>query len=272
MDRNTLIVLAAILLGIGMLIYGHLKKKKNMALAENGEDMARLQQAVAQVLPGEAGYQVAYAHYEKVEYYGRSRRTTYYCYALAFDANRLWVIPLGFNKESIRPAAPSVITKDALGAAKVEPRMKDGVLKGFSATLRDKNGENPVFFDVDVMNTQDDRFHHLNIAQQHECDQLYEFMTGIAQTVAAENSDLQVQMDEKAFAQAKKSGMTLGVLGILTCWTGLIGLIFGGMGLLVVPKPSATGGKAIPAYILCLASTILSVAVLVIGILCVVLF
>lgn len=239
-------------------IWSNLKESKNKKLAQTGADMQRLKDAVARVLPGETGYTVAYAHYEDVQHYGRSTRTTYYAYALAFDASRLWIIPVGFKNNEILPGKP-YLASDNTGMADVTPHMKKDELQGVTVILRNKMGEAPTHIDVDVWNTRKDRFHHLNICQPEECRQFHTFITGMAETVAKENEGLKELMDEKANAQNAKSGKILGILGLCTCWTGIIGLIFGGIGLLCAPKPSQTGGKATAPFILSLTATILSV-------------
>ncbi|MBD5101263.1 MAG: hypothetical protein HDT27_00925 [Subdoligranulum sp.] len=238
--------------------WSQMKESKNKKLAQTGADMQRLKDAVARVLPGETGYNVVYAHHEDVQYYGRSTRTTYYAYAIAFDATRLWIIPIGFKKEEILPGKPYLASANT-GMMDVNPTVKKGELKSISVTLRDKTGESPTFFDVDVWNTRKDRFHHVNVYQAEEAAQFQTFVTGMAETVAKENEDLKALMDEKAKKQNSKSGIILGILGILTCWTCIIGLIFGGVGLLCAPKPSETDGKAKAPYVLSLIATILSV-------------
>lgn len=239
-------------------VWSQLKESKNKKLAQTGADLQRLRDAVARVLPGETGYTVAYAHYEDVQHSGRSTRTTYYAYAVAFDATRLWIIPIGFKKEEILPGKPYLASGNT-GMADVSPKKHKGEVNGVSITLRNKMGESPIHIEVDVWNTRKDRFHHLNVYQQQEFDQFYTFITGMAETVARENADLKELMDEKANKQNAKSGTILGILGILTCWTCIIGLIFGGVGLLCAPKPSETGGKAKAPYLLSLIATILSV-------------
>lgn len=239
-------------------IWSQLKESKNKKLAQTGADMQRLKDAVARVLPGETGYNVVYAHYEDVQHYGRSTRTTYYAYAVAFDATRLWIIPIGFKKEEILPGRPYLASANT-GMMDVRPTMKNGELKNISVTLRNKMGESPTQFEVDVWNTRKDRFHHVNVYQPEECAQFHTFITGMAETVSKENEDLKALMDEKALKQNSKSGMILGILGILTSWTVIIGLIFGVVGLICAPKPSETDGKAKAPYVLSLMATILSV-------------
>lgn len=239
-------------------IYTQLKEQKNKKLAATGEDMTRLQNVVASVLPGETGYTVAYAHHEDVQHYGRSTRTTYYTYALAFDATRLWIIPLGYQKNEILPNKPYLATGN-IGMVNVNTTMKNGELKGISVVLRDKMGESPIFLEVDVLNTRKDRFHHVNILQPEECEKFSTFLASFSETVAKENEGLEELMKEKANAQGAKSGKTLGILSIATCWLfGFVGLIFGVVGLICSPKPSETGGKATAPFILNLVGTILS--------------
>lgn len=245
-------------------IWSSLKESKNKKLAQTGADMQRLKDAVARVLPGETGYTVAYAHYEEVEHYGRTTRTTYHTYAMAFDAERLWIIPLGYKNDEILPGRPYLASGNT-GMADVSPRMKKDELKGVTVILRNKMGESPIHIDVDVWNTRKDRFHHVNVYQPEECAQFHKFITGMAETVSRENADLKELMDEKANAQNAKSGKLLGILGLCTFWMGgIIGLIFGGVGLLCAPKPSQTGGKATAPFILSLTATVLSVLVMVV--------
>lgn len=239
-------------------IYTQLKEQKNKKLAATGEDMARLQNAVASVLPGETGYTVAYAHHEDVQHYGRSTRTTYYTYALAFDAARLWIIPLGYQKNEILPNQPYLATGN-IGKVDLNTTVKNGELKSISVVLRDKMGESPIFLEVDALNTRKDRFHHVNILQPEACEKFSAFMAGFADTVAKENEGLDELIKEKAIAQGTKSGKTLGILSLATCWIfGFVGLIFGIVGLISSPKPSETGGKATAPFVMNLVGTILS--------------
>lgn len=260
-----LIIIGLVVLGV---IYSSLKESRNKKLAETGEDLRRIKDAVARVLPGETGYTVAYAHYEDVSHYGRTTRTTYYAYALAFDAARLWIIPLGFQKNEILPGNPYLASEN-IGMADVKARAKNGVLYGVTVILRNKAGESPIHLDVDVLNTRKDRYHHVNVLQQEECEQFHAFITGVSETADKENADLKELMQEKASAQDARSGKILGILGIATFWTGLIGLIFGGIGLLCAPKPSKTGGRATAPFVLSLVATLLSLLTIVVFFVCV---
>lgn len=268
MDKNTILGIAVlVVIGVVIFIYEQVKEKKNKALTETGEDMARLRDAVAKVLPGQTGYEVAYGHWEKVEYYGRSRRTTYYTYALAFTSEQMWMIPLGYEKNVILPGKPILITKESLGMATVTPRenKKTGELQGVSLVLRDKDGKSPVNLDVDVLNLRSDAYHHVNISQPEECEKFRRFISGLAETVSQENAGLDERMKADANKQNAKNAKTLGILGIVCFWLGPIDLIFGGMGLAIAPKPKDTDGKATAPFILNVIAIVLAVLVSVIG-------
>lgn len=255
------IVLAVIV--VGAVLNQQLKQKKNTALAANGQDKERLRQLIGQLLPQESDLQVVYAHHEDVQHYGRTTRTTYYHYALAFAGEKMWIVPLGFEKGDIRPGQPVLYTSQSLGVVDVTPTLKKGVLSYMDIQLRDKEGENPVRLTVDVTNLSSDRFHHFNLIQEEECGELQRFLESFSATVASENEGLSELLENKALQQSSKGAITLGVLGILLSWTVVIGLIFGVIGLLSAPSPSKTGGKAKAPYILCLVATILSVLFLI---------
>lgn len=262
-DRDYLVLAGVIIIVLIIFVYNKLKENKNTKLAQTGEDMERLKQLVAGALPGESGYTVAYAHHEDVTYYGRSRKTTYYTYALAFDDKRLFVIPLGYNKNEARAGSPMLLTTDSIGTTTVDPIRKNGDLVSVSVRFSDKDGKSPLLFEVDALNTRSDRFHHFNIAQRAECEAFLELMTGVSETVKRENVDLEQRLKDEEYQRVSKSSKTLGIVGIALSWTVIVGLIFGGVGLLTSPKPSQTGGKAETPFILCLIATILSLLFLV---------
>ena len=254
---TTLIVIGIIFV---FAVYILIKRKKNLAALETGEDMERLKEAVRKVLPNESGYKVAFAHYERSESYGRRTTTYYYSYALAFDAERLFVIPLKFDKHQILPQQPALLTSENIGVAEVTEIRKQEQLKEVHMTVRNKNGENPLEFDVTARNLKSDRFHHFNILQQEECEAFAAFAATLAQTVTAENRELREKMAADALASGKKSSQTLGILSIVFCWLFIAGIIFGIIGLISAPKPKETG-KPVLGFILSLIGTILSLVI-----------
>ncbi len=98
-------------------IYTLIRRQKNLAALQTGEDMEKLKEAIRKVLPGESGYKVAYAHYERSETYGRRTTTYYYSYGIAFDAARMFIVPLKFENDQILPQQPALITSENIGVA-----------------------------------------------------------------------------------------------------------------------------------------------------------
>lgn len=254
---TTLIVIGIIAVCV---IYTLIRRQKNLAALQTGEDMEKLKEAVRKVLPGESGYKVAFAHYERSESYGRRTTTYYYSYAIAFDAERMFVIPLKFEKDQILPQQPALLTSENIGVAEVTETRKQDQLKEVHMTIRNKEGENPLEFYVTARNLKSDRFHHFNILQQEECEAFARFAGTLAQTVTAENGALREKMAKDSLESGKKSSKTMGILSIVFCWLFIAGIIFGVIGLIAAPKPKETG-KVVPGYILSLIGTILSLVV-----------
>lgn len=188
MDDSVWIVLCFV---VAVVIYVIVKDHMNMRKATTGEDQERLKVAVAQAIPGEYGYRVAYGHHETIEHYGRKKITTYYCYGIAFDDHRIWVMSLHFEDDRIITGEPVLITQDQLGVVNTKIiNDKEGNAIRVEVTLYDMNGK--AFLDclVEDNNTKDDRYHHVNIIQKEECNQFAKLMESIATKVNHDNADL----------------------------------------------------------------------------------
>lgn len=252
---TTWIVFGIIIVAI---IYTLVKRQKNLAALQTGEDMEKLKEAVRKVLPNESGYKVVCAHWERSESYGRRTTTYYYSYAIAFDAGRMFIIPLKFDKDKILPQQPALITSDNVGVLDVHETRKQDTLSQVSVVLRNKDGESPIEFNVDVRNLKSDRFHHFNISQQEECEAFSRFVGSLAQTVTAENGALRERMTNDAIESGKKSSRTLGIASIAFCWLFIAGVILSVIGLIAAPKPKETGGKPVAGFTLCCIGLALS--------------
>lgn len=196
MDDSVLIVLVVV---AAIVIYVIIKDKINMKKAATGEDQERLKLAVAQALPGEYGYRVAYGHHETIEHRGRKKITTYYCYGIAFDDHRIWVMSLRFEDDRIITGEPVLLTTDRLGVVKTKiVNDKEGNAMRVEVTLYDQNGDSFLDCLVEVNNTRDDSYHHVNIIQKDECAQFGRLMESIESKVNHDNADLkeQVHSDE----------------------------------------------------------------------------
>ena len=255
--------------GIILFIYLTIKQKRDLQKAETGEDMAHLRELVAKVLPSETDYQVVYAHWEKVEYKGRQKYTTYYCYALAFDDSRLFIIPVTFDKDDDMVAhEPILVTKDTLGIAKVSVTNDSASdrVKRVAASLSDKTGKEFVTFFVDAVNTREDRFHHVNIVQYDECRHLGRFMENMSNQVLLENEGLEEQIAEQRISRNGRIAVILGSIGIVTAFIPIISFILGIAGLIKAPKPRLTGGKPGLGLILSILALVFGVGYMIIGV------
>lgn len=242
-------------------IYSHFKGKANLKKAATGADKARFQEAVKKVM-GEGNYTIAYAHWEKVEYYGRTTRTTYYHHALAFDDSRLWIMPLRFEKELILPDKPILATSEMLGIVDVNSHVdkKTNKVTHVGVTLNDKDGKVLVNLYVDSVNTKEDRFHHLNLLQEEECEQFFQFISSMSGKVSADNADLPDRLKEEHKAKMTKYARNCVIPGIIfSILFPFVGLLLGVIGLIYAPKPKATGGKPQWPFLLAIACIVLSI-------------
>lgn len=255
MDINPIFLFAAFVAAVA--IYIVVREKINLRKAADGEDMERLRRAVARALPEESGYQVAYGHYEKVEYVVRKRITTYYCYAIAFHESRIWVIPLRFDKENIFPGKPVLIGSDTLGAADVSTANdKKGRLRRVRFALYDKNGEALFNCIVEVNNTREDRYHHMNIIQEEACCQFARVIGSIAARINQDHTGLPEQIHTEE-ASMRKAYILGGLSAFMSVIFPPIGLFLSILGLRSAKKGRA-GTDRICVLTLCYIGLVIS--------------
>ena len=256
MDTKLILILVAIVAVVA--IYFFVREKINLRRAAGGEDKERLKKAVAQVLPGENGYEVAYGHYEKVQHYGRKPITTYYCYGLAFDASRIWIIPLAFDNGIMIPGEPFLIAGDMLGIAEVRTTNdKEGRARRVDWTLYDKNGVSLLDCIVEVSNTRKDSYHHVNIIQEEECDRFGRLIGSIAARVNRDHAELRAQVHAAESSTRKAS--ILGAFSIVfSIFFPPAGLILSLIGLRQA-KQGRIGNTHTPPLVLCRIALVISV-------------
>lgn len=260
MDIQFLLIAAAVVAAI--VIYFVAREKINLSKVAMGEDKERLRRAVAQALPWETGYQVVYGHYEEVQY----THTTYHWYALAFDASRIWIMPLLFDKGHILPEEPVLITGDTLGCADISVKNdKEGKPRRLDFTLYDKDGLNILNCVVEGTNTRDDRFHHVNIAQAEECARFGQLISSMASQANRDNAGLLAQVH--ASESNMRRACVLGILSMIFLFCPPVAMIMCIIGIRCAKK-SRTGDliKIKSALILCRIGLVISILVtLVVG-------
>lgn len=270
MDDMMYVVILAVVI-VAIFFYVHFKGKADLKKAATGEDKARFEEAIRKAmgeLMNEGNYTIAYSHWEDVEYRGRTTKTTYYHYGLAFGDGKLWIMPLRFEKELIMPDKPVLATDEMLGMVNVTEykNKKTGKVTHVSATLNDKNGKKLVELTVDQQNTKEDRFHHLNMLQDEECEKFYQFISEMSGQVSQENADLPGKLKAEENAKKSKNAKIEAIVGlVLAVLFPFVGLILGLCAIATAPKPKATGGKMELPLILGIAATVLSVVMLAAG-------
>ena len=232
------IAVVAALVAIAML-YSRIKEKRNLAKAQDGKDLRRLREEIERILPEAASWDVAYAHWEKVERYGRTTRTTYYCYGLAFNDKQLYIIPLTFDEDNdMELHEPMLADSSVLGIVShyTLSDKKTGEIKRITATFHDKNGKELLTLYVDTANTREDRFHHVNIVQPKECRHFDQFIRSLSGQVSEENADLPERVASEAAAKNNRTAIILGVIGIFFSVIPAAGILLGILGLIFASK------------------------------------
>lgn len=255
-----IIVLAVICVVI--FIFMQLKEKKNKRLAASGEDKARLKSVADRLFAGIADCHPLYGHYEDVQHYGRSTRTTYYRYLLAHDSQRLWIAPLDFQQGSILPAQPVEITKEYLGKATVDVRTaKDGTPTRVEFVLYGKDGKQIIQACATSENLRESRYYPVNILQEEEVARFSQFMTGFVNEVNQENQEFIADLERQANKNAGKGAMIMAIGGI---FIGMLlppaGVIMGAIAMFMAPSKKDNFGKMAASRIMgivCICTSII---------------
>lgn len=207
---------------IGFLVYTLvIKKNKNRQEAESGADKERVQRAMKSLLNEPDSFRLAYAHWEEQESYGRTIKTTYHRYGLAFRDQTLCVFPLGIDKKTreVQAGRPVVLTPENLGKVTVKTKEKDGEAERLEIWLGNKQGHVVQELTVDAENLRKNRWYPMNIAQREECGALLSFIAGLAQQVARENPGVD------ALIKAENNE-GLGVIGAVVSGIGVVFTLF----------------------------------------------
>ena len=247
-------ILAFAAIGIVIFFFMQLKEKKNKQLAASGEDKARLKAVADRLFAGIEDCHSLYGHYEEVEHYGRSTRTTYYRYLLAHDSQRLWVAPLDFQQGSILPAQPVQITKEDLGKATVDVRTsKDGTPYRVDFTLYGKDGKQIVQACATSENLRESSYYPVNILQEEEVARFGRFMTEFVNAVNQENQEFIADLERQANKNAGKGAMIMAIGGIIIgILLPIAGIIMGAVAMFMAPKKEDNFGKMPASRIMCI--------------------
>lgn len=158
------ILLMWVVLIAAVFAYVKIKEKLNLKKAATGEDQGRIVGIFKSLLPDTwQNYKIAFAHWEKTEYRGRSRITHYWSYAIAFTNDEMFVAPLLCEDREIRYKNWYRITPEDIGFINARD-------DGDWMTIYDNEQKDLLTLQVEAENTKSDRYHPVNIVQRDEAD------------------------------------------------------------------------------------------------------
>lgn len=144
-------------------IYGyisHLISKKKM---ETGSDKRKIQNIVQNIVPPGENYTIAYASWYHIEYpkFGRTYTTTYWYYAIGFNENRIYIVPLMLEDGEIYYSNYRCIEKSIV--SKIEGDSRHGKM-----TLFDRDGHMLAHLLVEDENNSSHGNGNVNLYQKEE--------------------------------------------------------------------------------------------------------
>lgn len=245
--ENWLIFVIMIVVIGAVICYNIAKKSNNRRAALTGKDKELVRKAAEPLLAESGSSRIVYAHWEKSEHYGRTTRTTFYRYVVAYHDQTLYISPLYVDKKThqMQIARPSVFTPENLGKVTVRSKQKDGVPESMSVRLDDKQGKTLFQLDVEAENLQKNRFYPVNIVQQEECADLERFLTALAERVAAENPGVDDLIKADGFESLGIFGTVAAAIGaFLSIFFAPLGAGVTALGLILSVVGKMKGGKS----------------------------
>lgn len=240
-----------------------IKKNSNRKAAETGEDMKLVRQAVEPLLKEVGDCKLVYAHREEQSSYGRTVKTTYYRYAVAFQNDTLWVIPLGVDKKAhtVQMGRPIMLNPANLGKITVKTKEKDGTVNHLEVWLADKQGHQIEEVVVDTENLRKSRWFPLNIVQAEGCEAFHRFITQLAQRVADENPGVDALIEAESNEGLMTFGAIVSVIGlVLGFFFAPVGVVACLIGLIMGIVSAAKGAKKKTGLIVSIICMVVMVA------------
>lgn len=146
---------------VAVYIYVTIKEKKNRGKASTGEDKNTVWGILQKVVPDVENYTRAYASWEWQTYQGRTTKTTYWYYGIAFNDEQIYIVPLSCAGGDISYSDYGCIKKEDLGIVNSK--------KGLNwVELYDKNQKEICSLMIAGENLNEDKYHPVNIIQEEE--------------------------------------------------------------------------------------------------------
>lgn len=157
----TLIVMGVVI--VFCVIYVLVKQNINTKKGMNSEDKKRIEEIMSQIVPAGEAYTAAYGHWEVTKHTGNRSTTSYWYYAVGFNEERIYIVPLSPAGGELSYRDPFCLRKSDLGGINGAPKV--GL-----ATFYDENLKEILSIRVEESNTKDDKYHPVNIQQKEAAE------------------------------------------------------------------------------------------------------
>lgn len=175
------IVTICVVFFVVVFIFVIIRDKINRKKAGTGEDKETVWNILQKTVPDPENYTKAYACWQWETYQTRKTTTTYWYYAIAFNKERLYIVPLSCEAGDISYSDSYCINKEDLGIVNTK--------KGTSwVELYDKNQKEIVSLSVFGENLRDNKYHPVNIIQPEAEQAFIEWKDGWMDEVNAANN------------------------------------------------------------------------------------
>lgn len=175
MDKQTMIGVVIMFVCIGIFVF--VKEHINEQKAKTGEDLAKVRLVLSRLLPDSTSYTTAYAFYKWSKYQGRSKRTWYYHYAIAFRPGELFVVPIQYAGGEVSAQSRGVLlTPENVGRVESD---------GAGPVIFGKDGQEICHFRVMAGYTNQGRYEPFNISQLEESKAFGTFIADFTRRVSA---------------------------------------------------------------------------------------
>lgn len=173
-------IIGIIVLVVIATVYVLIRDKINKKKASTGEDRETLQRILQKAVPDAQNYTKAYACWEWSTYQGKTKKTTYWYYGVAFNSERIFIVPLSCEGGDMSYSETYCIQKTDLGMVNSK---KDAAW----AEFYDKNGNEMISLTVFGENLRDDKYHPVNIIQEEEAKKFVAWKDSWMESVNAAN-------------------------------------------------------------------------------------
>lgn len=173
-----------IVIGVGLIvliaIYVLVKQHFNEKNGQDSEEKKAIEALIRKIVPAGETVTAAYATWQWTTWQGKRTTTSYWYYAIGFNDNAIYVVPLSFAGGDMSHSDSYCIRKEDLGLVNADK-------SGTWVELYDKSQKVIVSLMVIDSNTRDDQYHPVNIQQPEETKAFKEWCAKWLQEVNGAN-------------------------------------------------------------------------------------